>query len=97
MEIVDRMLIIYEGPRVGEDPDIAAEIVRELIKESARLGDSQRAYVASLTIARNALAIRLKLNETQLRNEKQYLGEMKAIFGGIAQHVYTQRRMGIKA
>lgn len=87
-----RIVVIYEGPKVGQMPDIAGEIVRNLVAESARQGEQGRFRVQSVTIGTNAVALRLELNEEQLAREKQYLHEAKMIFGAIAADTYTRKK-----
>jgi len=91
-----RIIPIYQGPKVGADADIAAEVVRALINEASRQIERGRFRVVSLTIAKDSLLIRLDLDDQQLQNEKQYLTEAKAVFGAIAADVYMKQRMGIR-
>lgn len=86
------MLLILEGPHVGRDKDLAAEVVCAVVDESNKQGDNGRFHVLSITLARNAIAIRLKLKESQLHDFKRHLEEAKIIFGGLASSVYFRTK-----
>lgn len=86
----DHMLVIYEGSSViGHDPDVAAEVVRSVVTEAAKQGKAERFYVASVTLARTAIA--LKLRETsscQLTPAK--LREARVIFGAVVREAIAR-------
>lgn len=82
----DRMVVVYEGNGVGADSEVAAEVVRVLVLESASQGKAGRFRVTAVTIARRSVAIRLECcGDDEAR-------EAKLVFGAVVRAALLGKR-----
>jgi len=88
----ERFIVFFEGVRVGEDPDVAAEVTRALVAEARKQGEQGKYRVRSLTLARDRLAIKLDLNAQELQNEEAYLRDARLVFRAVASAAYNRTR-----